>query len=401
MLSLTNYISESKNLHLEHLEDSLFNEGSKGVLDAINFCESLIDMLEGNAKSRVNVTVKWDGAPAIFAGVNPENGKFFVGSKSVFNVNPKINYTASDVNKNHGQSPGLAEKLKVALKYLPKLGIKGVLQGDLMFTDDVENQSIDNEDYLTFTPNTITYAAQVDTQLAKDVSKAKIGVVWHTTYTGKTLRDMKASFGAKVKGLKKTKDVWFSDADFKDASGSATFTAEETKAARKEVAQVKSQFSKIRRIVDEFTSRKSIIDDLKIYGNQQVRKGKTDYSVEEFSKFVNDKMQKVIDSLKSERGKQNKRKIADEKLKYLSKNKGKIKKIFDLHLALNEMKMKFVRKLENVKSLGMFIRTEKGYRVTSPEGFVAIDKVKKNAYKLVDRLEFSRSNFTVAKNWKG
>ncbi len=401
MLSLTNYISESKNLHLEHLEDSLFNEGSKGVLDAINFCESLIDMLEGNAKSRVNVTVKWDGAPAIFAGVNPENGKFFVGSKSVFNVNPKINYTASDVNKNHGQSPGLAEKLKVALKYLPKLGIKGVLQGDLMFTDDVENQSIDNEDYLTFTPNTITYAAQVDTQLAKDVSKAKIGVVWHTTYTGKTLRDMKASFGANVKGLKKTKDVWFSDADFKDASGSATFTAEETKAARKEVAQVKSQFSKIRRIVDEFTSRKSIIDDLKIYGNQQVRKGKTDYSVEEFSKFVNDKMQKVIDSLKSERGKQNKRKIADEKLKYLSKNKGKIKKIFDLHLALNEMKMKFVRKLENVKSLGMFIRTEKGYRVTSPEGFVAIDKVKKNAYKLVDRLEFSRSNFTVAKNWKG
>ena len=401
MLSLTNYISESKNLHLEHLEDSLFNEGSKGVLDAINFCESLIDMLEGNAKSRVNVTVKWDGAPAIFAGANPENGKFFVGSKSVFNVNPKINYTASDVNKNHGQSPGLAEKLKVALKYLPKLGIKGVLQGDLMFTDDVENQSIDNEDYLTFTPNTITYAAQVDTQLAKDVSKAKIGVVWHTTYTGKTLRDMKASFGANVKGLKKTKDVWFSDADFKDASGSATFTAEETKAARKEVAQVKSQFSKIRRIVDEFTSRKSIIDDLKIYGNQQVRKGKTDYSVEEFSKFVNDKMQKVIDSLKSERGKQNKRKIADEKLKYLSKNKGKIKKIFDLHLALNEMKMKFVRKLENVKSLGMFIRTEKGYRVTSPEGFVAIDKVKKNAYKLVDRLEFSRSNFTVAKNWKG
>ena len=401
MLSFTNYISESKNLHLEHLEDSLFNEGSKGVLDAINFCESLIDMLEGNTKSRVNVTVKWDGAPAIFAGINPENGKFFVGSKSVFNANPKINYTAADVDKNHGQAPGLAEKLKVALQHLPKIGIKGVLQGDLMFTDDAKEQTIDGEDYVTFTPNTITYAAQVDTQLAKEVKQAKVGVVWHTTYTGKTLRDMKASFGANVSGLKKTKDVWFSDADFRDASGSATFTVEETKAARKEVAQVKSQFSKNRRFVDEFTSRKSIIDDLKIYGNQQVRKGKAGYSVEEFSKFVNDKMQKAIDSLKSERGKQNKRKIADETLKYLSKNKGKIKKIFDLHLALNEMKIKFVRKLENVKSLGMFIRTEKGYRVTSPEGFVAIDKVKKNAYKLVDRLEFSRSNFTVAKNWKG
>ena len=401
MLTFTTYISESKNLHLEHLEDSLFNEGSRGVEDAINFCESLIDMLEGNAKSRVNVTVKWDGAPAIFAGINPENGKFFVGSKSVFNANPKINYTAADVNANHGQAPGLADKLKVALQHLPKLGIKGVLQGDLMFTDDVEKQTIDGEEYFTFTPNTITYAAQTDTELAKQVSKAKIGVVWHTTYKGKTLRDMKASFGANVSGLKKTKDVWFSDADFRDASGSATFTVEETKAARKEVAQVKSQFNRIRRFVDDFTSRKSIIDELKIYGNQQVRKGKAGYSVEEFSNFVNDKMQKAIDSLKSERGKENKRKKADETLKYLSRNKAKIKKIFDLHLALNEMKIKFVRKLERVKSLGMFIRTDSGYRVTSPEGFVAIDKVKKNAYKLVDRLEFSRSNFTVAKNWKG
>ena len=402
MLTFTSYISESKNLHLEHLEDSLFNEGSKGMEDAFNFCESLIDMLEGNSKSKVNVTVKWDGAPAIFAGINPENGKFFVGSKSIFNATPKINYTAADVNTNHGKSPGLAEKLKVALQHLPKLGIKGVLQGDLMFTtSDVEKQTIDGDDYLTFTPNTITYAAQTDSELAKQVAKAELGVVWHTTYTGKTLRDMKASFGANVSGLKKTKDVWFSDADFKDASGSATFTAEETKAARKQVAQVRSQFIKIRRFVDEFTSKKSIIDNLKIYGNQQVRKGNAVYSVEEFSKFVNDKMQKTIDSLKSERGKSNKQRIADETLKYLSRNKPKIKKIFDLHLALNEMKMKFVRKLERVKSLGMFIRTDSGYRVTSPEGFVAIDKVNKNAYKLVDRLEFSRSNFTAAKNWKG
>ena len=153
MHRFSTYLAESKNLHLEHLEDSLFNEGSKGVKDAILFCESLLDMVEGNSKSRVNVTVKWDGAPAIFAGVNPENGKFFVGTKSVFNkTNPKINYTTDDIRKNH--QGGLVDKLETALKHLPKLGIKGVLQGDMMFTDDVDEQTIDGESYLTFTPNT-------------------------------------------------------------------------------------------------------------------------------------------------------------------------------------------------------------------------------------------------------
>lgn len=399
MLGFSNYLVESKNLHLEHLEDSLFNEGSAGVEDALRFCESLMEMLNGNTKSRTNITVKWDGAPAVFAGINPDNGKFFVGTKSVFNSKtPKINYTAADIKKNH--EGGLQDKLLTALPLFKKLGIKGVLQGDLLFTDDVEEKTINGEDYLVFTPNTITYAVPVDSDMAQQVKKAKIGIVWHTTYSGKSMIDMKASFGANVSGLRKSKDVFFTDADFRDTSGSATFTAAETKSASDAIVNVKRSFMGVRRYIDEFTSKKSIVDELKIYANSQVRKGSVRLSAEEFTNFVNDKMQKGVDSLKSERGKANKKKKAKEVVGYLERNRAKIQKMFDLHGQLIDLKIQFVRKLEQVKSLGMFIRTSDGYRVTSPEGFVAIDKIKGNAYKLVDRLEFSRANFTVAKNWR-
>ena len=91
---------EGKNVHLEHIEDEVVNRGVPGARDAINFLRSLRDMLAGNADSKVNVTTKWDGAPAVFAGINPENGKFFVATKGIFNVDAKLNYTEED-RKSH------------------------------------------------------------------------------------------------------------------------------------------------------------------------------------------------------------------------------------------------------------------------------------------------------------
>jgi hypothetical protein len=120
----------------EHIEDDVLNFGVSGTRDAIAFLQSLRDMLAGHSPSKVNVTTKWDGAPAVFCGINPDNGKFFVGSKSVFNKDAKLNYTPQDIDDNHGHAPGLVSKLKVALRYLPKLGIKGILQGDMMFAKD-------------------------------------------------------------------------------------------------------------------------------------------------------------------------------------------------------------------------------------------------------------------------
>ena len=205
-----------KNLHLEHLEDEIINYGVDGGRAALNFLRSLRDMLAGAIRSSVNMTVKWDGAPAIFAGIDPEDGKFFVAKKSVFNVSPKLYKTDAEIDAD--LSGALNSKFKIALAEFSKLGIAGVLQGDLMFTDDVESDTIDGVTYHTFQPNTIVYAVPTDSDLGKTIKKAKIGVVWHTTYTGDALQDMKASFGVNISSLNKPSSVWMDDATYKAVS---------------------------------------------------------------------------------------------------------------------------------------------------------------------------------------
>jgi hypothetical protein len=223
-----NEAKEGKNLHLEHLEDNIFNRGVAGARESIAFLQSLRDMLAGRSQSKLNVTTKWDGAPAVFAGINPDNGKFFVGTKGVFAKNAKLNYTNDDIDRNH-PGAGLNEKLKIALAFLSKLGIKGVLQGDMMFTkSDLKTETIDGERYITFQPNTIVYAIPVDTKLAQSIQAAQMGIVFHTSYSGRKIEDMRASFNIDIGHLTKTKDVWFRDASFVDASGTATFTERET-----------------------------------------------------------------------------------------------------------------------------------------------------------------------------
>ena len=177
-----------KNLHLEHLEDEIINNGVAGGRAAINFLQSLRDMLSGSARSSINMTVKWDGAPAIFAGIDPSDGKFFVAKKSVFNVNPKLYKTSAEIDDD--LSGDLNAKFKVALTEFSKLGITGVIQGDLMFTDDLSKETIEGVSYYTFQPNTIVYAVPVDSDLGRIMNTAKIGVVWHTTYTGSSLPEM-------------------------------------------------------------------------------------------------------------------------------------------------------------------------------------------------------------------
>ena len=209
MISFNEILLEDKggkNLHLEHLEDEIINYGVEGGRAALNFLRSLRDMLAGASRSSVNMTVKWDGAPAIFAGIDPEDDKFFVAKKSVFNVNPKLYKTSKEIDDD--LSGALNSKFKVALAEFSKLGIKGVLQGDLMFTDDVSSEKIDGVSYYTFQPNTIVYAVPVDSKFGSIIKKAKIGIVWHTTYTGDALQDMKASFGANISSLKTPSSVF-------------------------------------------------------------------------------------------------------------------------------------------------------------------------------------------------
>jgi len=393
---------EGKNLHLEHLEDEVLNNGINGTRAAINFLQSLRDMLAGNAKSSVNVTVKWDGAPAIFAGINPENDKFFVGTKGVFNATPKVNYTDADIDANHS-APGLNSKLKIALKYLPKLGITDVLQGDMMFTqDDLSTETIDGKSYLTFQPNTIVYA--VPKESSDKIKKAKMGIVWHTTYSGDTLQSMRASFNTNIKGLTKTNDVWFTDADYKDTSGTINFNKAETSTITSVLSQAGKTFSKFNsHFTKQLMSRQDVVLLIKTFNNVKVREGQkisnTSKHSQELIKYVGVKMQKNIDSVKTLKTKEAKQKIKDELISFLTSNKGNLKTIFDMQNLLTDAKNMIIRKLEKARGvMDTFIRTDNGYRVTAPEGFVAIDQMG-DAVKLVDRLEFSQANFTAAKNW--
>ena len=206
MFPFASYLTEQKNLHMEHLEDEVLNGGVEGTRGAINFLQGLRDMLAGHGSSSVNVTVKWDGAPAVFAGINPENDQFFVGTKGVFAKNAKINYSHEDINKNH--KAGLAKKLHTALDELSKVGIKSVLQGDMMYSsDDLNKEEIDGVSYITFQPNTIVYAVPVKSQLAAKIMSSKMGIVWHTTYSGDTMEDMSASFGVPAGAFQETGSV--------------------------------------------------------------------------------------------------------------------------------------------------------------------------------------------------
>ena len=408
-MNFTQFLTEAKkegaNLHLEHIEDEILNRGVAGARDAINFLQALRDMLAGHSQTKVNVTTKWDGSPAIFCGVNPDNNKFFVGTKGVFNANAKLNYTDDDIDSNH-PGEGLNVKLKVALRYLPKLGIKGVLQGDMMFAKgDLSQKTLDGEDYITFQPNTLVYAVPADSKLAKTMQAAQMGVVFHTSYTGKTFADMKASFNIDIKNLTPTKDVWFRDAYFTDASGTASFTEEETKTITSILSTVGSIFKQTNAMsINRISSSDTVREYIKTFNNTKVREGQkitnTTAHVRELLKWVEEKLNKDIVSAKMEKTKRDKTMIKNEIMRTIRGSSNDLIKMFDMQNGMVDAKNMIIKKLQQLRQVtSTFVQTEDGFKVTNPEGFVAVDRLKGNAVKLVDRLEFSHLNFTAQKNW--
>ena len=412
MLNFKDLLTEDKggkNLHLEHLEDEIINYGVEGGRAALNFLRSLRNMLAGGSRSSVNMTVKWDGAPAIFAGIDPEDGKFFVAKKSVFNVSPKLYKTNAEIDAD--LSGALVGKFKVALAELSKLGIKGVLQGDLMVTDDVATETIDGQSMLTFQPNTIVYAVPVDSKLGKIINKAKIGIVFHTTYTGDALQDMKASIGANISSLSKPSSVWMDDATYKDTSGKATFTSTETEKVTAVLSQVGKTFQKInanqlRSFIKLQESMTGAIAgaSLKTYNNSKVRAGEKITNpmahAKGYEAWVLDSIQKQIDKAKSPAGKKKYENIQKEYVREVKKHTRNLTQIITFQNLLVDAKMLIVKKLNSVKGLtDTFIKTKNGFKVTNPEGYVAIDRVSGGAVKLVDRMEFSFNNFTAIKAW--
>ena len=398
-----------KNLHLEHLEDEIINNGIDGGRASINFLQELRDMLKGNSSKRVNMTVKWDGAPAIWAGKHPEDNRFFIAKKSLFNKTPLF-YTSEQEIKDASELSGdLEAKFLDSFKYLSKLswGDK-ILQGDLMFTDsDKKTEKIGNLDYVTFQPNTIKYAVVTGSPLAGEIMKAKLGIVFHTTYTGNTIEDLSASFGADISTLGHSNDVWIDDATYKDVSGNATMTAKEAVALSKALTNTGKTFRKIKRgdlirmqkIMDMLSSKSALGATYKTYVNSKIRAGKFNPSYNDYLKYVDKYFdEKIIKKVKMEKTKQIKREIKEQTLAELRRLKVLLTALTEFQANLIQGKSIIINALNRVKSIGTFVRTSDGYKVVNPEGYVAIDR-DGNAVKLVDRMEFSLNNFTVAKDW--
>ena len=401
MFNFKGFLTQDKNTHLEHLEDDIINRGAVGGDNAINFLKSVRNMLAGTTGSKTNITVKWDGAPAIICGINPENGKFFVGTKSVFNKSPKINYTVADIRRNHGGV--VAQKLEVCLANLKRLNIKGILQGDLLFTNDKKVISIDGEKMLSFTPNTITYAVPQNSGIGKRIANAKMGIVFHTQYNGKKMDSLSASFGT-VTGSS-NRNVFLASAAYQDTA--VLFPKSELSKFDAQIRMAEGSLKRAKPILDLMS--KNISDDLsvgyrlKTYFNYYIKNSNSDMGKvatmqKQFRDYYENYINAEIDSRKTPRGKEKFIKAKKDGLQFIDRNRQALYFAIASHITLGVAKTTLLQKMNQIQSIGNFIRTSTGYRVTAPEGYVAVDKVA-GAIKLVDRLEFSRQNFTMPKGW--
>ena len=394
--------AENKNTHLEHLEDNIFNKGFQGAKEAVNYLYSLHEMLEGNSKTPISMTTKWDGAPAIIAGKDPETGKFFVGTKGVFAKKPKINFTDKDIEENH-PAEGLQEKLKTALKYLRNLNWNTVVQGDMLYTkSDLQTETVDGQEVLLFKPNTIVYAVPTDSDLAKQIASSEMGIVWHTEYTGgPTLADTQAKFGFDSSQLGQTSSVWHRDAIIKDFSGTVTLTQEESDNVMSAITEADTYLKSIDSETFKWLEQgndligKDFLQQLKAHVNNNIRAGAFDEPTKFAQGFVQkyiEFMQKKIDGYKTQAKQDEMTDKLVQGVKFIKEHVPGIVAVYDLYLKIIEAKIRIVKKLETIRQLPTFKETENGYEVTGEEGFVAVDRMG-NALKLVDRLEFSRLNF--------
>ena len=394
----------SKNTHLEHLEDDILNNGSAGGKASIAFLRSLGKMLSQGDSSSMKVTTKWDGAPAVICGIDPDSGMFFVGNKSVFaKTAPKVCYTDEIIDGLYPTS-GLNYVLKECLRYFSQLGIEGVIQGDLLFTENTKKvTTVNGKQSVVFQPNTITYAIPLDTDLGKRVNASKIGIVFHTHYTGSSLPEMSAGFGVDVSPYQGNSEIAVFSSDFVDASGSANFTTSELQKFKSSVNQAEGSLRQASKFLDVMkgTDRFAFNTVFKQFFNTYIRGGKsipsTNKVVSDFAIYYTTLLDKEINAKKSAAGKKKWEDVKMNGLKFIAANQRSIYMTVASYKNLTAAKLMIVRKLERVKTIGTFLKDGNGYKVTAPEGFVAIKSGQ--ATKLVDRLEFSVANFTTDKNW--
>ena len=388
--------------HLEHLEDEMLNYGVEGCIASVNFLKELRKML-GCDNSTGFMQTKWDGAPSVVCGTDPNSGMFFVGTKSVFAINSKACYRDADVDLYY--EGDLAEKLKYSLKYFSTLGIQGIVQGDLLFTTDVKRETVNGEKLYTFTPNTITYGIPVDHPIGVATGKAKIGVVFHTHYRGTDFQTMQAVAGAKVKGSIEVLSV-----DNDTPMDRVGLNHSEEVLFDKYVANIEKMCAASGDLLDELTTLSGTAGDakwhvssyLKQFFNSQIKNQKTisntTQALEDLTNFYHSKVKPLADKIKTPKTQVAKKKLIYDSENYLINNATKFKSMLGLYKEIQEIKQFVINKLDKLETFKTFVQTDTGYKVTGPEGYVLHKDG--DMIKFVNRLEFSYNNFTVAKKWR-
>jgi len=403
MESFSGYITESKNTHMTHIEDKVLYGGVKGTREAIMALRSLRDMLGGDHAS--NVSVKWDGAPAVFAGTDPSDGRFFVAKKGIFNKSPKVYKSDADIDAD--TSGDLNAKLKLALQYLPELGIKGVIQGDFLYgPGDVKKKKIGGKSYVTFHPNTIVYAIPAGTDMAREIQRKKIGIVWHTSYKGRTFAGMKQSFGVDTSKFRNSKNVWSQDAMLRDLT-KYTLSKKDTEEVNELLSKAGFIFNQIAgSTLRQLEANQTLAQTIETYNNTFVRRGEvvknTRNHVGGLLRYIRNKYRKERDKRTTQTGKAAQDKKLNEILSFFSdENKKSLIQMFELQKMIVLAKLKLINRLDKLANVEAFLKTNKGYRTTGQEGYVAIDKLGGDAVKIVDRMEFSYANFSpdILKGW--
>ena len=390
--------------HLEHLEDEMLNYGVEGCKAAVSFLKELRKML-GCDNSTGFMQTKWDGAPSIICGTDPASGMFFVGTKSVFaKTAPKLCFVDSQIDEWY--EGDLAEKLKFSLKYFADLNIKGVVQGDLLFTKStLRREIIHGEKLYTFRPNTITYAIPVHHPIGQAAVRAQIGVVFHTHYAGNELQSMQALAGAKVDGS--TDALVIKNDTPMDRVG---LNHQEEIKFDKHVSDIEKMCMKCGDFLDELVGASGTKGDakfhissyLKQFFNNEIKNARSitnvDKSLIELGNFYHAKMSKELAKIKTPANLVNKRNLVYESENYLVNNASKFKAMLSLYKELQEVKQMVIDKLDHLEEFRTFVQTEKGYKVTTPEGYVLHKDG--DMIKFVNRLEFAYNNFTLQKQWR-
>ena len=397
-------LREYKRTHLEHIEDLILTGGHAGGQSVINYFTGILQTLQGDAEKPINVSVKWDGAPAVVCGINPENSRWFVGTKSVFAKDAKINYTKQDIARNHGTDE-LGQKLLKCLVHLKKLNITGVVQGDMMFTrKDISTQPIQGQSYITFKPNTITYAVPADNELAKKMLSAEVGIVFHTTYVGDSMSNLSAQYGVDISEFTKDPAVWFDTATYRNVSGIATFTADEENVFVADIEQLKELLKKVpANLSASLGANKDFLSFFMMFINDKIKQGElpsdTNRYLKDFAKFYQGKMQQQAAGLKAQKAIQLRQQKMKDMPMFLKQMQGPLAAMMAFYKKSIELKNIALAKMNKATAIGSFEQTENGLVVTDPEGFVAVGHAG-DAVKLVDRLNFSRKNLTAIRKFE-